>query len=167
MTACAISRANISTADSCCSLVICFQTPLAGLSSSRTIRLSCTLALLSGLLDRFLAQRGKSAQQRIDNAARLQQIGQQSERRFRRRRARIGGLIIGLKIRPRGRDKRSTAVRQDQEQVCAIVSMNPAMHGKRLAFKRVMRTRDDHMRGEILVMGSVLGFPSTPSTMRG
>jgi len=39
------------------------------------------LALLSGLPDRFLAQCGKAAQQRIDNGARLQQIGDQRERR--------------------------------------------------------------------------------------
>ena len=45
-----------------------------GVGSSRMLRLSCMLALLSATLVRLLARCGKPTQQSIDDGARVQQI---------------------------------------------------------------------------------------------
>ena len=123
------------------------------------------LALLSGTLVRLLPRCGKATQQSIHDGACMQQIREQSEA--------VTGQLSGcasprpVKIRPFDRNKRSTAVGQDQEQLRTTLPMNEPVYGEALTFEGMTRSSDGDAWRKILVMGSVSWFPSTGSASNG
>jgi hypothetical protein len=90
----------------------------------------------------------------------MQQIREQSEA--------VTGQLSGcasprpVKIRPFDRNKRSTAVGQDQEQLRTTLPMNEPVYGEALTFEGMTRSSDGDAWRKILVMGSVSWFPSGP-----
>jgi hypothetical protein len=117
------------------------------------------LVLLSGTLVRLLPRCGKATQQSIHDGACMQQIREQSEA--------VTGQLSGcasprpVKIRPFDRNKRSTAVGQDQEQLRTTLPMNEPVYGEALTFEGMTRSSDGDAWRKILMMGSVSWFPST------
>jgi hypothetical protein len=111
---------------------------------------------------RYYRQVGGAAQESIDQAAKTQQVIKGAEERNRLWRA-----GDGLVVRPVGGDQRFTAVWQNKNELQAIRHAGLTEDLQRLSVEWVMRTRDGHPFGEVLMMGSVWWFPSTQSITLG
>jgi hypothetical protein len=118
------------------------------------------MALLA--CSRYYWQVSGATQQSIDQTAKPQQIIQRADQR---RGLRKGGR--SFEISPVGGDQRLAAIRQNENQLQAIGHARLPEDLQRLSFERVMRTRDGHAFGEVLVMGSVSWFPSTTCRTNG
>ena len=68
-----------------------------------------------------------------------------------------------LEVGPLGGDQRLTAVRQYEHELQAGGHPCLPQDVQRLSEERVMRTRDGHTSGTLLMMGSVWWFPLTGS----
>jgi hypothetical protein len=58
-------------------------------------------------------------------------------------------------ICPLCRDHGLTAIRQDQDEVQAAVTMNPAENIEQSSLKRMVRADNRDLLGKVLMMGSV------------
>ena len=76
-------------------------------------------------------------------------------------------MLGQLKISPFDRNQRSTAVGQNQEQVCTTSPMDSSIYGKALTLKGVTCASDNDAWRKALVMGSMWLFPSITSIMTG
>jgi len=110
------------------------------------------------LLDcpRYYWQFGRPAQESIDEAAKTQQVIPRADEHRSLRRA--GSR---LKVCPVGGDQRLAAVGQKEHELQAGGHADLAQDLQRLSFEWVVRTRDGHAFGEVLMMGSVSWFPLT------
>src|SRR5438874_7642662 len=75
---------------------------------------------------------------------------------------RCGGVTLAP-ISPLGRDQRSAAVRQADQQEEHTAAPDAADRGERAAFKRVTLAGDRHQIGKITAMGSLPTLPSAAS----
>jgi hypothetical protein len=116
------------------------------------------------LLDcpRYYWQLGRPVQESIDEAAKTQQVIPRADEHRRLRRA--GSR---LKVCPVGGDQRLAAVGQKEHELQAGGHADLAQDLQRLSFEWVVRTRDGHAFGEVLMMGSVSWFPWMKSIMFG
>ena len=71
----------------------------------------------------------------------------------------IGRDRVGLEVRPSGGDQRLASVRQNQNELQSVLPVRVSQDFQRLSFERVVRTRDGHPLGEVLMVGSVWRFP--------
>jgi hypothetical protein len=104
---------------------------------------------------RYYWQLGGAAQESIDEAAKTQQVIQRADEH--RSLWRAGG---SLEICPVGGDERLTAVWQNNNELQTTRHAGLTEDLQRLSVEWVMRTRDGHAFGEVLMMGSVWWFPS-------
>jgi hypothetical protein len=104
-------------------------------------------------------QVGGAAQERIGKTAKTQEVIQRADKL---RALRQAGRIF--EVRPVGGDQRFTAVWQNKNELQAIRHAGLTEDLQRLSVEWVMRTRDGHPFGEVLMMGSVWWFPSTTLT---
>jgi len=107
---------------------------------------------------RYYGQLGGAAQESIDEAAKTQQVIPRADEHRSLRRA--GGR---LKVCPVGGDQRLAAIGQKEHELQAGGHADLAQDLQRLSFEWVVRTRDGHAFGEVLMMGSVSWFPLTTS----
>jgi hypothetical protein len=112
------------------------------------------MALLACL--RSYWQVGGAAQESIGKAAKTKQVIERTDQQTSLWRA--GG---GLEIGPVGGDQRLTAVWQNEHELQATRHAGLPKDLQRLSLKWVMRTRDSHAFGEVLMVGSVWWFPLT------
>ncbi len=108
----------------------------------------------------------ESAEEGIDDSARVQEVPQGGQRARPRRgttglrgRCRIAWLQV--KVGPIRRDKGSCSVGQDENQVDATGAVGKTHDIERLARQRVALADDADMRWKILDVGSVSYLPST------
>jgi hypothetical protein len=108
------------------------------------------------LLDRprYYWQLGRPAQESIDEAAKTQQVIPRADEHRSLRRA--GGR---LKVCPVGGDQRLAAVGQKEHELQAGGHADLAQHLQRLSVEGVVRTRNGHAFGKVLMMGSVSCCP--------
>ena len=92
----------------------------------------------------------------------MEQVIQRADERNR-----FWGAGGGLEVRPVGGDQRLASVRQNENELQAAGHAGLAEDLQRLSVEWVMRTRDGHAFGEVLMMGSVSWFPSTTSVTSG
>ena len=120
---------------------------------SLKFRFSCGMALLA--CPRYYWQVGGAAQESIDKAAKTQQVIQRADER------RILWCAGGsLEVGPIGGDQRLASVRQNENELQAAGHAGLPEDLQRLSLEWVMRTRDGHAFGEVLMMGSVSWCPS-------
>jgi hypothetical protein len=91
-----------------------------------------------------------AAQKDINEVAKTQQVIQRTDEH--RGLCRAGG---SLEVCPVGGDQRFTAVWQDKNELQAARHAGLPKDLQRSSLKGVMRTRDGHAFGEVLMMGSV------------
>jgi hypothetical protein len=94
----------------------------------------------------------------IDEAAKTQQVIERTDELRSRRLA-----VSSLEVCPLSRDQRLTSVRQNEHELQATGHAGLPQDLQRLSVEWMMRTRDDHALGEVLMVGSVWRFPSTAS----
>ena len=124
---------------------------------SRKLKFSCGMALLSWL--RCYRQIGNTAQKGIDDGTKVQQIIQRTDETGSPQR--FGGAF---EVGPIGGGQRLAAVGQKEHELQAGGHADLAQDLQRLSVEGVVRTRNGHAFGEVLMMGSVSYAPSTPST---
>jgi hypothetical protein len=109
------------------------------------------------LLDcpRYYWQLGRPAQESIDEVAKTQQVIPRADEHRSLRRA--GGR---LKVCPVGGDQRLAAVGQKEHELQAGGHADLAQDLQRLSVEGVVRTRNGHAFGKVLMMGSVSWCPS-------
>ena len=105
---------------------------------------------------------GRSAQESVDDLAKLEQITELAER----------GCAVDIVITPRcvgiapvgpgGGNERSAAVLQDDEHEQNAASLDAADRRQRLALKCVALANDGYLGRDIAVMGSLSCLPSMP-----
>ena len=103
----------------------------------------------------------KATEKSVDNDACALQLREQRERwwpRFARR------MSSAVQIRPRRRNKRASAVRQNEHEVQRTPTMRARQHLQRLSFERVTRTYDRHLLGTPAVVLVVMGIVSCRSS---
>jgi len=106
---------------------------------------------------------GRSAQESVDDLAKLEQITELAERGcvvdivIAQRCFAIGIVPVG----PRGRNERSAAVRQDDEHEQHAASLDAADHRQRLALERVALANNGYVIRDIAETGSLSCLPST------
>jgi hypothetical protein len=112
------------------------------------------------LLDcpRYYWQLGRSAQESIDEAPKTQQVILRADEHRSLRSA--GGR---LKVCPVGGDQRLAAVGQKEHELQAGGHADLAQDLQRLSVEGVVRTRNGHAFGNVLMMGSVSWCPSIES----
>jgi hypothetical protein len=120
---------------------------------SLKFRISCGMALLA--CPRYYWRLGREAQKSIDEIAKTQEVIQRADEH--RSLWRAGGR---LEICPIGRNQRFTTVWQYKHELQAGGHAGLPQNLQRLSMKWVMRTRDSHTFGELLMMGSVSWRPS-------
>jgi hypothetical protein len=103
---------------------------------------------------------GSTAQESIDEDAKAEQVIDRADEQ--RSLWRAGG---SLEVCPVGGDPRFTAVRQNDHELQSVGHADLPQDLQRLSFEWVMRTRDGHAFGEVLMMGSVSWFPSITYSM--
>jgi hypothetical protein len=110
------------------------------------------------LLDcpRYYWQFHRPAQESIDEATKTQQVIPRADEHRSLRRA--GGR---LKVCPVGGDQRLAAVGQKKHELQAGGHADLAQDLQRLSFEWVVRTRNGHPFGKVLMMGSVSWCPLT------
>jgi len=105
---------------------------------------------------------GRSAQESVDDLAKLEQITELAER----------GCVVDIvsarrcvaaPVGPRSRNERSAAVRQDDEHEQRAASLDGVDHAESLAFEGVAPPDNGHLGWNISVMGSVAPLPSIES----
>jgi hypothetical protein len=105
---------------------------------------------------RYYWQLGRAAQKSIDEIAKTQEVIQRADEH--RSLCRAGG---SLEVCPVGGDQRFTAVGQNEHELQAARHAGLPQDLQRLSLEGVMRTRDGHAFGEVLMVGSVWWFPLT------
>ena len=138
----------------------CSHRRVSGIGMSLKFRFSCGMALLA--CPRSYWQVSGAAQESIGKAAKTQEVIQGADEW---RILRCAGRI--LEVGPVGGDQRLASVRQNENELQAVRHACLPEDLQRLSFERMMRTRDGHAFGEVLMMGSVSWFPSTTSTTIG
>ena len=66
---------------------------------------------------------------------------------------------VGLEVGPFGGHQGLTSVRQNQNELQSALQARVSQDFQGLSFERVVRTRDGHPLGEVLMVGSVWRFP--------
>src|SRR4029453_4432718 len=143
-----------------CSSSNCSHRCVSGIGMSVKFRFSCGMALLP--CPRYYRQVGGATWGGIDEATKTQQVIERADEL--RSLCRVGG---SLEIRPGSGDQRLTSVRQNKNELQASRHAGLPEDLQRLSVEWVMRTRDGHAFGEVLMMGSVSWFPSIISTTDG
>ena len=131
-----------------CSSSNCSHRCVSGIGMSLKFRFSCGMTLLD--CPRCYRHIGSTAQERIDEDAKAEQVIQRADEQRSRWRAR-GSLEIG----PVGGDQRLAAVWQDEHELPAVGHADLPQDLQRLSMERMMRTRDSDAFGKVLMMGSV------------
>jgi hypothetical protein len=91
----------------------------------------------------------------IDEAAKTQQVIQRSDE------VRWRLAVSSVEVCPLGGNQRFTAVRQYDHKLQAAGHAGLPKDLQRLPMEWMMRTRDGHTFGKVLMVGSVSWFPST------
>jgi hypothetical protein len=107
---------------------------------------------------RYYWRLGRAAQKSIDEAAKPQQVIQRADEHRRLRRA-----GDSFEVRPVSRDQRLTSVRQNENKLQSAGHTGLPKDFQRSSMEWMMRTRDGHAFGKVLMMGSLSWFPSTTS----
>jgi hypothetical protein len=104
---------------------------------------------------RYYWQAGSALQERIDKAAKTQQVIRRADELRNLRSA-----VSRLEVRPVSGNQRLTSVRQNEHELQAAGHAGMPENLQRLSLKWVMRTGDRHPLREVLMLGSVWWFPS-------
>jgi len=104
--------------------------------------------------------RSEAAEESVDHGAGVKQVFERAEGHRRECRE---GLCRRGQIGPIARNQRSTAVRQNEHEQPSAFAVQGPQKVERLAFERMARTDDRDLFREVLMMGSVSWFFSTPS----
>ena len=110
---------------------------------------------------------GMSAQESVDDLAKLEQITELAERRC------VDDIVIAERcvgiapVGPRGGNERSATVRQDDEHEQHAASLDAADHRQRLALERMALADDGYLIRDIAEMGSLSCLPSILSASNG
>jgi hypothetical protein len=131
-----------------CSSSNCSHRCVSGIGMSLKFRISCGMALLA--CPRSYWQLRGAAQKDINEVAKTQQVIQRTDEH--RSLCRAGDC---LEVCPVGGDQRFTAVWQDENELQAARHAGLPKDLQRSSLEGVMRTRDSHAFGEVLMMGSV------------
>jgi hypothetical protein len=132
-----------------------------GCAGSRNARFSCMAAL------RVWRRLGRSAQESVDDLAKLEQITEPAQRGY------AVDIVIARRcagiapVGPRGRNERSASVRQDDEHEQHAASFDAADHRQRLALERVAFAQNSYLSRGIMEVGSLSMLPWTRSVRSG
>ena len=95
----------------------------------------------------LLPRRAQTAEESVDEGARLEQVSHGAEERCLGRWLACRHGLPTREIGPVGRNQRARAVRQDQDQTQPTLSVEAAEDFERLPFKRMMSPNDPDERG--------------------
>jgi hypothetical protein len=107
---------------------------------------------------------GRSAQESVDDLAKLEQITEPAERECAVDIVIAPRCVAIAPVGPRDGNERSAAVRQDDEYEQHAASLDAADHRQGLALERVALASDGYLSRNIAEMGSLSTLPSTGST---
>jgi hypothetical protein len=110
---------------------------------------------------------GRSAQESVDDLAKLEQITKPAERGCAVDIVIAPRCVAIAPVGPRSGNERSAAVRQDDEHKQHAASLDAADHRQRLALERVALASDGYLSWNIAEMGSLSTLPSTRSARKG
>ena len=154
-----MSRARISIVRLLCSFSRISQMWISLSRRSKRFRFRCKRALLPCGGTRVLAfLYSEAAEESVYDSACMKQVFQRAECCHGMCRESSLRLCKRGKVSPVRRDKRFTAVGQDQNEKQSTVSMYRSKNRERFTFKRMARTNNSNSLRKVLMMGSVSQF---------